>query len=75
MPEARRTESPHREIVALPPTGGKMICPIRKIHDRYGKEVGDHTCDKECAWFVKGGCLFLQIEKSLDILASPKPPS
>ncbi len=47
----------------------EMKCPIRKIHDRYGKEVGDRTCDKECAWFVKGGCLFLQIEKSLDILA------
>ncbi len=46
-----------------------MKCPIRKIHDRYGKEVGDHTCDKECAWFVKGGCLFLHIAKSLDILA------
>ncbi|KKK49809.1 hypothetical protein LCGC14_3131290, partial [marine sediment metagenome] len=23
----------------------EMKCPIRKIHDHYGKEVGDHTCD------------------------------
>jgi len=46
-----------------------MKCPIRKIHDRYGKEVGDRTCDKECAWFVGGGCLFLRIAKNLDILA------
>ena len=59
---------PNRPLVP-PPTGGKMKCPIRKIHDHYGKEIGDRTCDKECAWFIRDGCLFLKIEKSLDILA------
>ncbi|KKL15808.1 hypothetical protein LCGC14_2501850 [marine sediment metagenome] len=48
-----------------------MKCPIRKIHDRYGKEVGDHTCDKECAWFVEGcGCALLQMAKNLGYIAA-----
>ena len=48
-----------------------MICPIRKIHDRFGMAVGDHTCDKECAWWVERtkSCSIAEITKNLDILA------
>ena len=48
-----------------------MKCPIRKIHDRYGKEVGDHTCDKGCAWWIDSyGCAVLRIAKELEYIAN-----
>ena len=50
-----------------------MKCPIRKIHDRYGKEVGDHTCDKECAWWSGKTCAVVEIAKELSTLAKQGP--